>query len=109
MNSYVIVILFATTLLVISCYGSKHAPIHLYRLCLQACWKEHSICKKQCPGRSKDSRMERCNRKLKKCNAKCEKLLESQDADSTCSYNSCIKTCQDSHFRSIYLTPDQTS
>ncbi|KAI0212576.1 hypothetical protein LSAT2_002464 [Lamellibrachia satsuma] len=33
MKSSVIVILFATAMLAISCRGSKHAPIHVYRLC----------------------------------------------------------------------------
>ncbi|KAK2175607.1 hypothetical protein NP493_719g01003 [Ridgeia piscesae] len=48
---------------------------------MQACWKEHSICKKQCPSRAKSSRMERCERKLKKCYAKCERMKAAQNIE----------------------------
>ncbi|KAI0212580.1 hypothetical protein LSAT2_002468 [Lamellibrachia satsuma] len=81
MKSSVIVILFATVLLVVSCSGSERAPIHVYRLCQFECWKQFTKCNKGCQGGNRDAGFKRCERKLKKCEAKCEKILNSLKKD----------------------------
>ncbi|KAI0207053.1 hypothetical protein LSAT2_008292 [Lamellibrachia satsuma] len=78
MKCSVIVITFATILLVKSCYGgkSKPDPFKLYQMCKKACNLKYSSCMKQCFKLPKPARRERCLHKLDRCTAKCEKILQ---------------------------------
>ena len=64
-----IMILLLTTMMTRSCSGSKHTPIHLYRVCNNLCARALSQCLSSCS----KTRTIACESKFRKCEAKCTK------------------------------------
>jgi len=67
-----VVVLATISVLTTSCIGANDPPETRYRRCLDVCSNQFNTCLRGCPV----SRMEQCERKLKKCTERCKKKFK---------------------------------